>query len=112
MARIPMVTRTLISTRCTVLCMDLTEGTPFEQEVVIPRTYKVFIENSGAACVEVPVSMEDFQIDFAAFEAALNENTKAVHIKSFEEQETLYGMTEQKFMEYADVLPPRGTKEE
>ena len=95
MARIPMVTRTLVSTKCTVLCMNLTEGTPFEQEITIPRTY-----NDPKKMLKEVCKVVD------------NETTKAVHIKSFEEQETLYGMTEQKFMEYADVLPPRGAKEE
>ena len=44
--------------------------------------YKVFITQAGMKCVEVKCSEEDFQIDFAAFEAALNENTKAVIINS------------------------------
>lgn len=44
--------------------------------------YKVFINQAGMKCVEVKCSEEDFQIDFAAFEAALNENTKAVIINS------------------------------
>ena len=95
MARIPMVTRTLVSTKCVVLCMNLKEGTPFEQEVTIPRTYSDQKKMLKEVCKIVD-----------------NDEVKAVHIKSSEEQETLYGMTEQKFMEYADVLPPRGTKEE
>ena len=32
---------------------------------------------------------------------------KAVHIVHKEEIETLYGMTEQEFIQYAKVLPPR-----
>lgn len=44
--------------------------------------YKVFIENSGAACVEVPVSMEDFQIDFKALDEAFSEKTAALIINS------------------------------
>ena len=95
MARTPMVTRTIISTKCTVLCMNLTEGTPFEQVVTIPRTYA----DTAKMLKEVQK-----QVD--------SETVKAVHIKSYEEEETLYGMLESKFMEYADVLPPRGAKEE
>ena len=76
--------------------MNLISGTPFELEVTIPRTYN----DPKKMFKEVCKVVDD------------DEKTKAVHIKSFEEQETLYGMTEQKFMEYADVLPPRGTKEE
>ena len=44
--------------------------------------YKVFITQAGMKCVEVKCSEEDFQVDFTAFEAALNENTKAVIINS------------------------------
>lgn len=32
---------------------------------------------------------------------------KCVAIKNIKEQETLYGMTEQDFLKYAKVLPPR-----
>lgn len=32
---------------------------------------------------------------------------KCVAIKNIEEEETLYGMTEQDFLKYAKVLPPR-----
>ncbi|MCI8829231.1 MAG: pyridoxal phosphate-dependent aminotransferase [Ruminiclostridium sp.] len=44
--------------------------------------YKVFVESAGGTLVEVPARREDFQIDFAALEAALNEKTKAVLINS------------------------------
>lgn len=95
MARTPMVTRTIVSTKCVVLCMNLTEGTPFEQEVTIPRTYSDPKKMLKEVCKLVD-----------------SETVKAVHIKSFTEEETLMGMTEAKFMELADVLPPRGTKED
>ena len=35
------------------------------------------------------------------------DTVKAVHIVDSEEIETLYGMTEQEFIQYAKVLPPR-----
>ncbi len=44
--------------------------------------YKVFIGQSGMKCVEVKCREEDFQVDLDAFEAALNERTKAVIINS------------------------------
>ncbi len=34
--------------------------------------YKVFVESAGAQLVAVPARLEDFQIDFAALEAALS----------------------------------------
>ncbi len=44
--------------------------------------YKVFIEGAGASMKMIPADIEAFQIDFAAFEAAINENTKAVIVNS------------------------------
>lgn len=44
--------------------------------------YRVFVENSGAKMVVVPADIDNFQIDFKAFEALVNKNTKAVIINS------------------------------
>ena len=44
--------------------------------------YKVFIEGAGASRTLIPADVEAFQIDFNAFEKALNPNTKAVIINS------------------------------
>ena len=45
--------------------------------------YKMFIESgAGAKCVIVPPSIADFQIDFDALAARLNEHTKAVVVNS------------------------------
>lgn len=44
--------------------------------------YKVFVESAGAGLVAVPADIEDFQIDFAAFQAALTPETKGVIINS------------------------------
>ena len=44
--------------------------------------YKVFVEGAGAVFKLVPPEMENFQINFAAFEAMLNEHTKGVIINS------------------------------
>ena len=44
--------------------------------------YKVFVESAGAELVTVPADIEDFQIDFAAFDQALTPNTKCVIINS------------------------------
>ncbi len=57
-----------------------------EDEVIVFAPYfpeyKVFISQAGMKCVEVKCNEEDFQIDFAAFEAAVSEHTKAVIINS------------------------------
>ena len=44
--------------------------------------YKVFIEGSGAKMVMIPPEIEHFQIDFEAFEQALNPNTKGVVVNT------------------------------
>ena len=45
-------------------------------------------------------------------ESVINtDEVKAVHVVRIEIEETLYGMDEQKFIENAEILPPR-TKEE
>ena len=40
MAREPMVTRTIKSTKAVVLLMNITTKTPEEKEVIVPRTYE------------------------------------------------------------------------
>ena len=44
--------------------------------------YKVFIEGAGAEMVLIPPEIEGFQIDFDAFERALNAHTKGVLVNS------------------------------
>ena len=44
--------------------------------------YKVFIEGAGAKMVLIPPEIEHFQIDFAAFEAALTPHTKDVVVNT------------------------------
>ena len=95
MARIPMVTRTIQTTRANVLCLNIVEGEPFNKEVILPRTYKD--EKAMMKVVEKLVN---------------NDEVKAVHIVATEVEETLYGMTEQDFISYASILPPRNTANE
>ena len=44
--------------------------------------YQVFIEGAGAKMVLIPPEIEGFQIDFAAFEAAVGPHTKGVVVNS------------------------------
>lgn len=95
MARIPMVTRTIQTTKVNALCLDIVEQKPFEKEYILLGTYK------------------DNKHLMKALENVANDDThKVVHVKSTEIVETLYGMTEQEFISYANVLPPRGVKED
>ena len=93
MARKPMVTRTIITTKCNVLCMELAKAEPFNKEVILPRTYK-----------------DDKKLLKRVQELVDNDEVKAVHIVSKEEVETLYGMTEQKFIENSIILDPKTRK--
>lgn len=93
MARVPMVTRTIVTTAVTVMCLDVEAGEPFNKTVTVPRTYK----DDEALLKKVKPLIE-------------TETVKAVHIVDKEEIETLYGMTEQEFIQYASVLPPRNNE--
>lgn len=93
MARQPMITRTVTTTKAKVLCINLVDEKPFTQEVVLPRTYKD--ERSMLKRIKPLVE---------------NDTVKVVHVQSVETLETLYGMTEQQFIDSATVLPPRNSK--
>ena len=90
MARQPMVTRTITVTNANVLCLDLEKKEPFEKMVKLPRTYKD--EKKMMKKIEEVVN---------------NDSVKAVHVISTNTEEILYGMTEQKFIETAEILPNR-----
>lgn len=87
MARVPMVTRTIKATKANVLCLNIVEGEPFNQEVILPRTYKD--EKSAMKMVEKMVNTD---------------TVKAVHIVHTEVFENLYGMTEQEFIKNAQII--------
>lgn len=94
MARKPMVTRTITTTKVNVLCLDVESAEPFNKAVTLPRTYK------------------DNKKLLKAIEELVNSDTvKAVHIVDKTEIETLYGMTEQDFITNATVLDPATRKE-
>lgn len=95
MARVPMVTRTIVTTKVNVMCLNVETAEPFNQVVSVPRTYK-----------------DEESLLKAVKKAAETDNIKCVHIVDSEQVETLYGMTEQKFIEAADVLPPRNKEEQ
>lgn len=90
MARVPMVTRTIVATKANVMCLDVKAGEPCNKVVTVPRTYK----DDEALMKKVRPLIE-------------TDILKAVHIVHKEEIETLYGMTEQEFIQYAKVLPSR-----
>lgn len=90
MARVPMVTRTIVATKAIVMCLDVQVGEPCNKVVTVSRTYK----DDELLMKKVRPMVE-------------TDTLKAVHVVDKEEIETLYGMTEQEFIKYAKVLPPR-----
>lgn len=90
MARVPMVTRTIITTKVNVMCLDIETGEACNISVKVPRTYK-----------------DDEKLLKKVKEVFETEKLKPVHIVDKEEIETLYGMEEQVFIEHAEILPPR-----
>lgn len=86
----PMVTRTILTTEVTVLCLDLIKAEPFNKTVTLPRTYKD--EKSMMKKVSAIID---------------NDEVKAVHVVDTKVNETLYGMTEEQFISMAEILPSR-----
>lgn len=90
MARQPMVTRTIKTTTANVLCIDTVNAEPYNEMIVLPRTYK-----DEKAMMKYISKTYD------------NENRKAVKVVETVVAEKLYGMSEEKFIEYADEMPAR-----
>lgn len=85
-----MVTRTIISTQVNALCLNLVTAEPFNQEFTLAGTYK-----------------NNDKIKKAIEKTFNNDEHIIAHIVDVKEVNTLYGMTEQKFMENAEILPAR-----
>ena len=94
MAKVKMVTRTVKVTEANVMCLDIERGEPFNECVTISGVFDN-PEKLLKACKDV--------ID--------TEAKKAVAVVEKKEIEQLYGMTEQDFISFAEILPPRQTKD-
>lgn len=92
MARKPMVTRTISTTKVSVMCLNITTGEPSTEVFTLPR---VFTEEKKI---------------IKAVQENLADDMKAVHVTASEVVETLYGMTEQEFINNAKVLDPETRK--
>lgn len=95
MARERMVTRTVVATEVTALCLNIETAEPFNKTVILSGTFK-----------------DKQAIEKAAKKAIDTDLEKCVTVVEYTEKETLYGMTEQQFIELAKVLPPRDSKDE
>ena len=92
MARTKMVTRTIVTTKCVALCINVQTAEPFNQGFTLAGSY------------------DDEKKMLKELKKYEDEDHKIVHIVDVEKAETLYGMSEEDFIKYATVLPPRGTK--
>ncbi len=85
--RKPMITRTIQTTRATVMFIDTTNPTPYTNDIVLPRTYK----NDDAMLKLVKQMCETSTI-------------KAVAIMSSKIESALYGMSEADFVAHAQII--------
>ena len=90
--RTPMVTRTITTTEAKLMCLNVATGTPEVHKVLLSGLYK-----------------DNKDVLKASKKLLETEELKVVHVVATEKHEDLYGMTEQKFLEIAKVLPKRGT---
>lgn len=93
MARKPQVTRTIKSIEASVLCVSTETRETLEQTFTL----------SG--------KIADKEKMLKAVEQMCDEGIKPVSILDVTEKECLYGMSEEDFVKYAKVLPPRGQNE-
>lgn len=93
MARIPMVTRTIITTKCLTVCMNTETQEIKEIELSLPRTYK-----DEATVLKVLKKVYEDDVN------------KVVYVKNIDTVETLYGMLETDFISSAKILDPETRK--
>lgn len=90
MARVKMVTRTVSMTICEVMMVDVTSATVSNGEVKMSGSY----DTTDSALKAIKKAYETDAIKYVA-------------VTSMRNEEVLYGMTEEEFIMYANVLPPR-----
>ena len=83
------VTRTIISTKVTALCINLETVEPYNDTFYIPGSYNITDK-------KLKTKAEEFYNDSAS--------RQLVQIQSVEPEEKIYGMTEETFMKYAVEL--------
>lgn len=87
------VTRTIVSTKVTVMAVDTETAEVTNITIVVPRTFS-----------------ENEKLLKAVKKQAETATTKIVAIVDKTEQETLYGMLESDFIAHAEVLDPTTRK--
>lgn len=87
MARIPVVSRTIVSTKATVLFVNTTTGDTESKDVVVARTFK----NNEKLLKAITKTMDE------------NTIYKPVHVVSSEVVKNRYTMNESDFIKYATI---------
>ena len=95
MARKRMVTRTVVETMANVMCVDVTSAHVVTTEYRVQGTF-----TTKEDCLTALKKRYETDVK------------KLVSVITMDEQETLYGMEEDLFIQLAQVLPPRVTKKE
>ena len=95
MAKESMITRTITTTTCIILCLDVETGEPCNRSFTMPR---------------IPKKEKDI-LKFAEKELVNEPNVKPVHVVDTVEDSKIYGMTENEFLKYAKEVV-RGKKAE
>lgn len=90
-----MVTRTIQTTVANCLCVNPDTREVTEITLTLSGTFK-----------------DNKSLEKAVKKVTENAPFRVVSITDSRVEETLYGMSEQKFIENADILPPRATKED
>ena len=85
-----MVTRTVTKTNCEIMCVNIDSAEVIVKNFTVSGKY----DNENEA---LKACQDLFETD----------NLKLVHLSDFSEEEVLLGMPESKFIELAEVLPPR-----
>ena len=85
-----MVTRTVVKTNCEIMCLNIDSAQVIVKNFTVSGKY----DNENDL---LKTCQNLFETD----------NFKLVHISEFSEEEVLLGMPESKFIELAEVLPPR-----
>lgn len=85
-----MVTRTVTKTNCEIMCMDITNAQVIVKDFTIGGKFDT--ENELLKRCQKLFDTDTF---------------KLVKISDYSEEEVLLGMPESKFIELAEVLPPR-----
>ena len=93
MARVPQVTRTITTTKCTLLCVDTVNGEAYNDAIIVPRTY-----SDEKKLLKVVRSLYN------------TEEHEAVKVVATDTIETLYGMSESDFIKHAQILPSRSAQ--